>query len=189
MTEMEILSRSYNSGDEFSQVIATCEKYGDYCLIGGHGVNAYSHTVFTADLDLVVSSDKLEKVSSDLVAQGFKREVFEYSVNFRKPGSQLVIQFSTDDFYKDYYKDAVTKEVLGIPVKVATIEKIIAGKISAWQEPRRRMSKKFKDMSDLARLLEARPDLQHLFPNEISSMVMPTQKETMRPKPLGQKMS
>jgi hypothetical protein len=91
---MDIFSRAYRAGDEFSQVIAACEKQGDYCLIGGHGVNAYSYTVFTSNL--VIASDKLEAVALDLLALGFEREDFEYSVNFRKPGSRLVVQFSTD---------------------------------------------------------------------------------------------
>ncbi|MDR1191153.1 MAG: hypothetical protein LBK60_05725 [Verrucomicrobiales bacterium] len=173
MTDMDIFARAYNSGDEFAQVVAACEKLGDYCVIGGHGVNAYSHTVFTADLDLVIASDKLETVARDLVAQGFIREDFEYSVNFRKPGSRLMVQFSTDEFYRDFYQGAVTKQVLDMPVKVAAIEKIITGKIAAWQDASRRPTKRLKDELDLARLLEDNPGLRHLFPPKIVMTVFP----------------
>ena len=167
VTAMQIFSAGFNAGDDFAEVIAVCERHGDYCLIGGNAVNAYSYTIFTADLDLVIAAGKLDAVAADLTALGFERWDAKYSVNFRKPGSQLVIQFSTDEMYQKYYPTAVVKKVLGLPVKVAAVENIIAGKVAAWSDPQRNAAKRYKDAADLVRLLETYPNLKNLFPAQI----------------------
>ena len=57
--------------------------------------------------------------------------------------------------------------VLGIRVKVACREDVAQGKLWAYSDPRRRLSKRKKDELDLIRLAEAYPDLKSLYPTEL----------------------
>jgi hypothetical protein len=50
---------------------------------------------------------------------------------------------------------------------VAAIEDVLQGKIWAYQDERRRPSKRQKDLADIARLAEARPDLEPRLSEEI----------------------
>jgi hypothetical protein len=52
-------------------------------------------------------------------------------------------------------------------VPVATLENIIRGKVWAWQDATRRVSKRKKDELDLMRIAEAHPELRGLIPTEI----------------------
>jgi hypothetical protein len=83
--------------------------------------------------------------------------------------------------------------VLDIPVKVASIDKIIASKIAAWSDPQRNRTKRLKDTMDLSRLLDAAPKYRHLFPLELLAQIeapppVVPPKETMRQKPSGMKL-
>ena len=59
----------------------------------------------------------------------------------------------------------LTTAVLALPV--ADAADILRGKIWAASDPTRRPSKRLKDLSDIARLLEVRPDLRSLVPQDI----------------------
>ena len=58
-------------------------------------------------------------------------------------------------------------EVLGIRVRVACLEDVTRGKLWAYSDPRRRLSKRKKDELDLIRLAEAYPELKALYPGEL----------------------
>ncbi len=60
---------------DFARLIAACEAFGPYCLIGGLAVNCFVEPVYTMDADIVVP----------------------HSPNAMTPVSQLRIQFTTDD--------------------------------------------------------------------------------------------
>ena len=49
---------------------------------------------------------------------------------------------------------------------------ILQGKIWAVQDPHRQTSKRQKDLADIARLLEAFPDLRAHIPEDVQSMLM-----------------
>ena len=57
---------------DFARLIAACEMFGPYCLIGGLAVNCYVESVYTLDADLVVIAASLSDLTTHLVAQGFK---------------------------------------------------------------------------------------------------------------------
>jgi hypothetical protein len=57
---------------DFARVIATCESFGPYCLIGGLALNTYVEPVYTLDADIVVIASSLSKVSAHLRDQGFR---------------------------------------------------------------------------------------------------------------------
>jgi hypothetical protein len=51
---------------------------------------------------------------------------------------------------------------------VASIDDTLAGKIKAWRTPERRPSKAIKDLGDIARLVEANPQLATSLPADVS---------------------
>lgn len=152
---------------DFVRVIEACEALGPYCLIGGLAVNCYVEPVYTLDADLVLVSSKLEEIATRLAAAGFVVEPHLHSINAKAPDSQLRIQFTTDERYQPFLARAVEGEVLGLRVKVACLEDITQGKLWAYADPDRRLSKRKKDELDLIRLAEAYPDLKALYPKPL----------------------
>jgi len=59
------------------------------------------------------------------------------------------------------------RNLLGLMLPVATLPDVLQGKIWAAQDPDRRASKRQKDLADIARLLEAYPELRPRVPEEI----------------------
>ena len=76
--------------------------------------------------------------------------------------STLRIQFTTDERYQEFLPRSVDAEVLGVRVKIACIEDVKRGKLWAYSDPLRRLSKRKKDERDLIRLAEAYPALRSL---------------------------
>ena len=132
---------------DFARLIAACESFGPYCLIGGLAVNCYVEPVYTLDAEVVV-----ERVPSP---------------GAFPPGSELRIQFTTDERYQLFLSRAVDATVLGTAVKVACLEDVTRGKLWAYTDPSRRLSKRKKDELDLIRLGEAYPELRSLLPEEV----------------------
>ena len=81
------------------------------------------------------------------------------------------MQFTTDSRYQDFLKDATEREVLGLHIPVASLEKIIQGKVWAWQDATRRLSKRKKDELDLIRIAESHPQVRSLIPAEITKQL------------------
>ena len=65
---------------DFARLIAACETFGPYCLIGGLAVNCFVEPVYSLDSEIVVA----------------------HSPNAAAPASQLRIQFTTDDRYQAF---------------------------------------------------------------------------------------
>jgi hypothetical protein len=156
---------------DFAGVIAACESFGPYCLIGGLAVNCYVEPVYTLDASLVVIAASLPELTAHLEAQGFKTEVHKHSVNALAPGSELRIQFTTDERYQAFPARSVDANVLGIRVKVASRDDVTQGKLWAYSDPQRRLSKRKKDELDLIRLAEAYPELKSLYPLELRELL------------------
>jgi hypothetical protein len=154
---------------DFARLIAACELFGPYCLIGGLAVNCY--VVYTLDADLVVIAASLSDLTTHLVAQGFKTEVHKHSVNAWPPGSELRIQFTTDERYQAFPARSVDATVLGIRVKVASREDVTQGKLWAYEDLSQRLSKRKKDELDLIRLAEAYLELKSLYPSELRNQL------------------
>jgi hypothetical protein len=60
---------------------------------------------------------------------------------------------------------------LGIRVSVACREDVTQGKLWAYGDPKRRLSKRKKDELDLIRLAEAYPDLKSRYPSELLAQI------------------
>ena len=69
------------------------------------------------------------------------------------------IQLQTDSRYQDFIPRAKTHNVLGYDMKVADVKDVLHGKIWAYSDKERRISKRQKDLADILRLIESFPDL------------------------------
>ena len=168
MTALEAYELTTKGGaTDFARVITACESFGPYCLIGGLAVNCYVEPVYTLDADLVVISPNLAKLSGDLLQEGFKVEQHPNSVNLQAPGSELRIQFTTDARYQAFLSRSREMQVLGVHVKVACLEDVAHGKLWAYSDPQRPLSKRKKDEPDLIRLAEAYPELKSFYPKDL----------------------
>ena len=130
-------------------------------------VNCYVEPVYTLDAGLVVIAARLPELTAHLDAHGFKTEVHAHSVNALAPGSELRIQFTTNERYQAFPARSVEANVLGIRVKIACREDVTQGKLWAYGDPHRRLSKRKKDELDLIRLAEGYPELKSLYPAEL----------------------
>lgn len=142
------------------------EQHIVYCVIGGQGVNAYVEPLVSLDLDVVVVSEQLVTVEK-LLAESFSVKRFPHSLNVAAPDSDLRVQIQTDARYADFPARASVREVLGRPLRVAALDDVLQGKVWAALDPTRRGSKRQKDLADIARLIEAYPQLREHVPAEI----------------------
>jgi len=139
-----------------------------WCVIGGLAVNHWAQEpITTADVDLVITSDKLEPVVQQLEKAGFRAERFEWSVNLKRQ-SGVSVQISTAAIYQDFPARSVAADVHGILMRVASLEDTLQGKLLAWRDAGRRPSKRQKDLLDITRLVEAHPQLQSLLPADVA---------------------
>ncbi|MBW2038240.1 MAG: hypothetical protein JRI46_01365 [Deltaproteobacteria bacterium] len=168
MTKKEFINAVANGKTDVLQVfLDTISQLGaDYCVIGGLAVNAYAEPVVSLDLDIVVAAADIEAVCA-AVTKHFKIERFAHSVNLSSSESDLRIQLQTDSRYQEFIRNATIINVLGYEMKVATVEDVLKGKIWAYSDEQRRMSKRQKDLADIARLVEVYPDLADKVPSEI----------------------
>ena len=77
------------------------------------------------------------------------------------------VQIQTDRRYAAFVRTAQRRKVLGLLMPVARLEDVLRGKIWAAADPERRGSKRQKDLADIARIIEAYPDLQAAVPESI----------------------
>ena len=147
-----------------------------WCAIGGVAVNHWAEQpMVTQDVDFVVASDSIERTVLLLEEAGFRSEKFEWSINFQGR-SAVSIQLSTEDFYRDFSSRSVPADVHGILLRVASLEDTLKGKMKAWSESERRQSKRIKDLADIARLVEAHPQLWNLLTDELKKQIRPPKK-------------
>jgi hypothetical protein len=137
-----------------------------FCVIGGQGVNAYVEPVVSLDLDLALATDELERVEA-LFPPPIEVRRFPHSIELSAPGSDLRVQIQTDPRYRSFPGRAETRDVLGHRLPVAALEDVLQGKVWAASDDTRRPSKRQKDLADIARLLEARPELRPSVPAAI----------------------
>ena len=142
-----------------------------YCVIGGQAVNAYVEPLVSLDLDVVIASDQLPALEA-LLVQSFTVKRFSHSLNISAPDSELRVQIRTDERYAGFVTRAQTRDVLGMPLKVAALADALQGKIWAAQDPQKRGSQRQKDLADIARLIEAHPHLRADVPQDILRLLL-----------------
>jgi hypothetical protein len=87
----------------------------------------------------------------------------------------LRIQFTTDPRYQDFPGRAEPHSIFGRSVPVASLRDLVQGKIWAYSDARRRLSKRKKDELDLIRIGEKFPEIREALPTEIQSQFNPLQ--------------
>lgn len=173
MTSKQFYDWQTAGGTDDVMRLVDCLEKADvvWCVIGGVAVNHWAEQpMVTQDVDLVVASGDVERTVALLEAAGFQSERFEWSFNF-KGHSAVSVQLSTEAFYKDYPIRAVPADVHGILMRVASLNDTLRGKIKAWSEPARRQSKRMKDLADIARLVEAHPQLWDALSDELKNHI------------------
>jgi len=124
----------------------------------------------TQDVDFVVAAESVEKTVELLEKAGFKSERYAWSINFTGH-SKVIIQLSTEKFYRDFPARSVPADIHGILMRVASLEDTLQGKIQAWKDSTPRQSKKIKDLGDIARLVENHPHLWTKLEEELQQII------------------
>ena len=169
MTEKEFFNAVAKSEKDVLQLLLDIlsETGAAYCLVGGLAVNAYAEPVVSLDLDIVVASDSVGPVVSAAESHGFEVERFERGINLKSKDSELRIQLQTDARYQEFIGRSKEEEVLGYKMRVADAADVLQGKVWAYQDEKRRKSKRQKDLADILRLVEAIPTLEKRIPPQI----------------------
>lgn len=169
MTAKQFYDWQTSGGTDDVMRLVDCLERADiaWCAIGGVAVNHWAvEPMVTQDVDFVVATDSVERAISSLESAGFKSERHEWSVNF-KGHSKVSLQLSTEDFYREFPARSVSADVHGILMRVASLEDTLNGKMAAWNDSNRRRSKRIKDLGDIARLIEAHPELWDSLTDEL----------------------
>ena len=99
-----------------------------------------------------------------LLRKRYKVSIYQHSINVAYSQSDLRIQIQIDPRYQSFIGKARVKNVLGYRLPVARIEDVFQGKTWAAQDPKRRPSKRQKDLADILRLVETKNSLKSLIP-------------------------
>lgn len=146
-------------GAEIEELLRLLDEAGiRYCVIGGQAVNHYVEPLVSLDLDLIVATGQLA-AAEELLSNRYAVRRFPHSLNVNLGVSDLRVQVQTDSRYSDFVDRAEPGDVLGIPMYVAASRDVLQVKIWAAQDSSFRPSKRQKDLTDIARLIEAYPDL------------------------------
>ncbi len=158
--------------DDVMRLVDCLERHNvRWCAIGEVAVSHWAaEPMVTPDVDFVVVAEDLGRVVDLLSEAGFGAERHQWSVNF-VGRSKVSIQLSTEEIYLGFPERSVAADVHGILLRVASLEDTLRGKILAWRDPTRRQSKRFKDYSDIARMVESHPQLWAGLPEELRTGV------------------
>lgn len=169
MTGKEFFNAVAGGRSDIVQVLLDilAETKSRYCVIGGLAVNAYVEPVVSLDVDIVVAVENIDCVAKAAAGRGLKVERFEHSVNIAGTGSDLRIQIQTDPRYQSFIAGAQERDVLGYAMHVAQLEDVLQGKVWAFSDTGRRKSKRQKDLTDVARIIESYPDLASVLPGAV----------------------
>ncbi len=159
-------------GGDVSLLVETLERLElAWCMIGGLAVNHWAtEPMATADVDIVIASEQIDKAVKALSAVGFKAKKFKWSVNLQGR-SKVSVQISTEKVYREFPGRSVPADIHGILMRVASLRDTLAGKILAYRDRERRASKRQKDLTDILRLVEAHPKLKKLLPADVAKKI------------------
>ena len=169
MTGREFMNAVANGRtDVLAALLRILDETGSaYCVVDGLAVNAYAEPLISLDLDVVVAAGDIDKVCETAAAEGFAVERFEHSVNLKSDASDFRIQLQTDPRYQEFIPRSEMRDVLGYRMRVAAIGDVVQGKVWAYSDATRRRSKRRKDLLDIARLVETRPELAAQLPDAV----------------------
>jgi hypothetical protein len=155
-------------GGDVTLLIDTLERREiPWCMIGGLAVNHWAEEpMATADVDVVIATERVDEAVKALAEAGFAVKRFEWSINL-KGRSKVLVQISTEKLYRDFPTRSVPADIHGILMRVASLEDTLRGKLAAYADRECRPSKRQKDLLDIIRLMESHPKLRPLIPAEV----------------------
>jgi hypothetical protein len=173
MTGKKFFNAVANGQEDILQIfLEILEQTGArYCVVGGLAVNAYVEPVVSLDLDVVVEANQIKRVCKYAAKRGMKIEEFEHSINLSSRTSDLRIQIQTDARYQAFLPEAESRDILGYNLNVASLRDVLQGKTWAYQDEKRRKSKRQKDLTDILRIIESFPELEKDLPPSISKKI------------------
>ncbi len=142
-----------------------------YCVIGGQAVSAYVEPVISLDLDLAIAQNQFEQARA-LLEETFYVRRYQPWLSVTMAGSDFRVQIQTDAAYDAMIEKATLRRVLGMQLPVANLDDLLTCKVDAALDPKRRASKRQKDLADIARLLEVYPHLRERLPEEITTKLV-----------------
>lgn len=155
----------------FDLIAGEFEKAGvAYALVGGFAVNAYHVSRQTADVDLLIAADNLEKAGQALEASGYRKVAFaDVVARFEGDGKRLMdIDLLLVDAVtlKRVCEDGKMIKIAGNEFRVPSLRHLIAMKLHAIKsDPSKRW---VKDLPDIVALMKknglslADPDMTEL---------------------------
>ena len=137
----------------FSTVVnVLSENKIDYLMIGGHVVNYYGHQRFTSDIDLMMVLPNVDAFVTVMRNAGFTSyDVQPLVVFFKKPDVPVRVDFLKTDSetFAKLMQSAVDAVILDCPVKIPSLQNLLAMKFhSLAQSSLRRV----KDLDDIVGL-------------------------------------
>lgn len=119
-------------GDDVSLLVETLERREiPWCMIGGLAVNHWAEEpIATADVDVVIASERVEEAVAALTEAGFVAKRFDWSINL-KGRSKVSVQISTEDYYWDFPTRSVPADIHGILMRVASREDTLGGETTS----------------------------------------------------------
>lgn len=172
MTGKSFINKITNSKEDLLQEFIDILKAHNikFCVIGGLAVNSYAEPVVSLDMDIVISAEQMDTLIK-IFSGHFIIKKETHSINVSSKKSDLRIQLQTDPRYQKFIPNAQVKTVLGYKLPIACIEDVLQGKIWAYEDKERRASKRQKDLADIMRLVETKPELAKLLPSSLKEIV------------------
>ena len=169
MTLQEVVIAVSNDEVDVLQVLLDVleETGARYCASGGLAVDVYAQSAVRLDLDLVVEADRLSELSRAAVGCGATAERSLHGVRLSWPGSDLRVRLQSEPRYQEFLSRAEERTVLGHPLRVAAVEDVLRAKLWAYRDERRSPSQRVEDLADVARMVEARPELAERLPERV----------------------
>jgi hypothetical protein len=122
---------------DFARLIAACESFGPYCLIGGLAVNCYVELVYTLDADVVVLTPNPFQSSGPPAPARLRDRRTLASIERAGSGKQTRFHFTTDERHQPFLARSVAAEVLGVRVSIACLERWCRD--DEWRQPNQLM--------------------------------------------------
>jgi len=127
-------------------------------VIGGHAVGAHGFQRNTADLDCLVVAERRDEMKTFLENRGFEETARNQNFSryrHRSLAYPLLDVMQVDrNTWEKLWTHSVSKTADGYPVRVPSVEHLIALKLHAIQQ---NPARKLQDGNDIARLLRANP--------------------------------
>ena len=142
-----------------TEIVKKLNEHGiDYAVIGAVALNQYGYRRFTEDIDLLLTTEGLEKFRQQLVGLGYRPAFEGASKQFRSTSENIRVEIITSGEYPgDGLPKAVrfpdpakaSTEIDGI--KTITIEKLVELKLASGMTAPHRL----RDLADVQELIKA----------------------------------